>query len=57
VKTSDIFNSRFLRNKPVPAGQLLDVLHARRLKVRPNDLMNFLLTQTASIVAEKRKLK
>ena len=57
MKTSDIFNSRFLRNKPVPAGQLLDVLHARRLKVRPNDLMNFLLTQTASIVAEKRKLK
>jgi hypothetical protein len=55
--TSDFFSSQFLQNKPVPAAQLLDVLHARHLKVRPNDFMNFLLAQTASIAAEKRKLK
>jgi hypothetical protein len=55
--TSDIFNSRFLQNKPVRADQLLDALHAGRLKVRPNEFMNFLLAQTASIADEKRKLK
>lgn len=57
MRPSNAFISRFLDNKPVPLGPLIDYLHSRHVKVRAFDMMNFLLAHTRSIADEKRKSK
>jgi hypothetical protein len=51
----EVFSSRLVRNRPVRAEQLIVFLGIGRMEIRPNDFVNFLLAQKASIAEEKRK--
>jgi len=49
------FNSSLIKDKPVRVDEMIAFLRCGHLKVRPSDLMDFLLAQKASIAEEKQK--